>query len=356
MAADDSVGSALRLVADALRPIVESEMARSHGPAWKESARGVRPGVDRGMDASALFATVQNNWQSVFAARLGPMNRALISELRETRNRWAHQEPFDASDVDRVLDTAARFLKSVGSPLHEAVRPVFPAPKPPATAAAPVHKLALRAPAADPRSYSNWETAFAAECGPKTRRFGARASGVEGMSDDAQGVQWNLTIHRSDGRATFGVNLEGMKYDGWPIARLLRRETDRPTLHEFATSLQSANGIEVVIWRDAWQASSRVQIEERFIPPTPIALSALTEEGWRDCLEEATACLDDSRALLGRGRQTVTLSGKRQKVEREVSPHLQFRIPLHGKTKEAIRAAKAALQPLYEWAIERSRP
>lgn len=355
MAEDERVGSALRLVADALRPIVESEMSRAHGPRWKEAARGLRPGIDRGLDASALFATVQNNWQTVFAAKLGPMNRALIGELRETRNRWAHQEPFDASDVDRALDTAARFLKSVGSPLHQVVRRPSE-PPPPSIAAVPAGKSALQSTAAVIRPLSLLESAFAAECGGATRRFGSTASGVDGVSDDAAGVQWNLTVHRRDGRATFGVNLEGMKYDGWPIARLLQRELDRSTLPELATSIAQATDIELVLWRDAWQASSRVKIEERFISPTPMALCALTEQGWRECLETARACLDGSKALQGRGLQTVTLAGRQQKVDRQVSPHLQFRSPLSGATSKAVRDARATLQPLYDWATARSRP
>lgn len=32
------------------------------------------------------------------------------------------------------------------------------------------------------------------------------------------------------GAAWLGVNLEGMKYDGWPVARLIERELSRPLL------------------------------------------------------------------------------------------------------------------------------
>ena len=34
----------------------------------------------------------------------------------------------------------------------------------------------------------------------------------------------------SDGFVWLGVNLKGMKYDNWPVARLIERETSRPLL------------------------------------------------------------------------------------------------------------------------------
>ena len=42
-----------------------------------------------------------------------------------------------------------------------------------------------------------------------------------------EGVQWHAGY---DEIAWIGVNLEGMLYDGWPIARLIKRELSNPLL------------------------------------------------------------------------------------------------------------------------------
>ena len=34
------------------------------------------------------------SWNDVFRKTLGPAERSLVSELRDVRNKWAHQEPF----------------------------------------------------------------------------------------------------------------------------------------------------------------------------------------------------------------------------------------------------------------------
>ena len=43
------------------------------------------------------------------------MERSLVSELRENRNAWAHQEPFSGEDTIRMLDSAQRLLTAVSS-------------------------------------------------------------------------------------------------------------------------------------------------------------------------------------------------------------------------------------------------
>ena len=45
----------------------------------------------------------------------GLYERSLVSELREWRNKWAHQESFSTDDTYRVLDSAARLLNAVSA-------------------------------------------------------------------------------------------------------------------------------------------------------------------------------------------------------------------------------------------------
>jgi hypothetical protein len=44
------------------------------------------------------------------------------------------------------------------------------------------------------------------------------------IHDDHGGVQWMYLQDWQAGRGSVVLNLEGLEYDGWPIARLLERE------------------------------------------------------------------------------------------------------------------------------------
>ena len=57
-----------------------------------------------------------NQWQLVFRKTLGQAERTLVSELRDVRNRWAHQNPFSSDDAYRALDSSHRLLLAVSAP------------------------------------------------------------------------------------------------------------------------------------------------------------------------------------------------------------------------------------------------
>jgi len=52
---------------------------------------------------------------TVFRTSLGHTERSLVSELREFRNRWAHQKEFNFDDTYRILDSVRRLLQAAGS-------------------------------------------------------------------------------------------------------------------------------------------------------------------------------------------------------------------------------------------------
>ena len=52
----------------------------------------------------------------MFRSVLGQSERTLVSELRETRNKWAHQKSFSSDDVYRALDSIERLLTAVSAP------------------------------------------------------------------------------------------------------------------------------------------------------------------------------------------------------------------------------------------------
>jgi hypothetical protein len=195
--------------------------------------------------------------------------------------------------------------------------------------------------------------AFIKFFGEPHRAFGNRARRIGGLSDGHEGVQWNVGYNPDTEEAWVGVNLEGMQYRDWPVARLIRRELQTPTLPRVIRQLQNPETV-VISWRrDYWQAASRPPIEEKDIAPTPILASNLTEDLWRQALEGAAGCLD---ATGGRSTQEVTLSVSKQRVTGPVSPHLTIRIPSTSPNWELyFSMSKARLQPFYDWAVEQTR-
>ena len=55
-------------------------------------------------------------WNDCFRKILGPSDRSLVSELRDVRNKWAHQKSFTTDDVYRAVDSISRLLTAVAAP------------------------------------------------------------------------------------------------------------------------------------------------------------------------------------------------------------------------------------------------
>ena len=75
-------------------------------------------------DAAALLKLMWETWNDVFRDTLGFTERSLVSELRDWRNKWAHQESFSSDDTDRALDSAERLLAAVSAPQADEVAKV----------------------------------------------------------------------------------------------------------------------------------------------------------------------------------------------------------------------------------------
>ena len=121
----ERVGKALELLTAGLQPFVERELKTTDSPEWfAETKRTLADSQlqllgtpDKPQwDAAAILVTMWNEWNSVFRKTLGHAERTLVSELREVRNRWAHQRPFSTDDAYRALDSAARLLTAVSAP------------------------------------------------------------------------------------------------------------------------------------------------------------------------------------------------------------------------------------------------
>jgi predicted AAA+ superfamily ATPase len=120
------VGDALDILNKGLFPFIQRELQAAYDDAWLENA-GAALREDHGSvknsksdainwDTQNLLAVMWNQWNSVFRNTLGHAERALVSELRETRNRWAHQTLFSSDDAYRALDSIGRLLAAVSAP------------------------------------------------------------------------------------------------------------------------------------------------------------------------------------------------------------------------------------------------
>lgn len=119
----ERVGKAIDFVKQGLGPFVEREFRNAYKDrAIAEAARFL--GEDRLLankainewDAAALLKLMWDSWNDVFRRTLGPAERSLVSELRDLRNKWAHQQTFSSDDAYRALDSAGRLLTAVSAP------------------------------------------------------------------------------------------------------------------------------------------------------------------------------------------------------------------------------------------------
>jgi predicted AAA+ superfamily ATPase len=119
----ERVGKALELLKNGLGPFVHREITTTYKDrAPTEMIRFL--GDDRlnakkpiaEWDVAVLLRLMWEAWHDVFRKILGQSDRTLVSELREVRNKWAHQESFSGDDTYRALDSAARLLTAVSAP------------------------------------------------------------------------------------------------------------------------------------------------------------------------------------------------------------------------------------------------
>ena len=143
------VGEALDLLNKGLQPFVERELEAVYKEKWQETVRQLirRPGSagilhakeeemragrprsqefnraakrprsqELNWDTHNLLTVMWDQWNAVFRNTLGHSERSMVSELRDIRNRWAHQTPFSSDDTYRALDSIGRLLTAVSAP------------------------------------------------------------------------------------------------------------------------------------------------------------------------------------------------------------------------------------------------
>ncbi|WP_376797417.1 Swt1 family HEPN domain-containing protein [Thermogemmatispora sp.] len=115
------VGLALTLLRDGLKPFVERQMEAVYGSTWSYQAaqslnrEHLSGNKDHLADVQALLVIIWDHWKDVFQEVLGYRERALVSELRQTRNEWAHQAYLSTDDAYRAFDSAQRLLEAISA-------------------------------------------------------------------------------------------------------------------------------------------------------------------------------------------------------------------------------------------------
>ena len=127
----ERVGKAMELVKAGVGPFVEREFKSVYQDKALAQAL-ILLGEDRlnakkpitEWDVSALLKVMWESWNQVFRKTLGPAERSLVQELRDHRNKWAHQEVFSGDNADRALDSAERLLTAISAPQSDEVRKI----------------------------------------------------------------------------------------------------------------------------------------------------------------------------------------------------------------------------------------
>ncbi|MEJ7592459.1 MAG: Swt1 family HEPN domain-containing protein [Planctomycetaceae bacterium] len=104
----DTISSGLNLLATGLRPYVAERAASV------SSDPRILADIEHG-DAQFLLVLMWDRWNEMFRQDLSFVERSLISELRDFRNRWAHQDQLTEQDKYRVMDDIERLLRSINS-------------------------------------------------------------------------------------------------------------------------------------------------------------------------------------------------------------------------------------------------
>jgi predicted AAA+ superfamily ATPase len=116
----ERVGKGLDLLAAGLRPFVERELKSHLGEKWQtalpeNSGRGPKAKPANLDDPQVLLTVLWDQWNVVFRDVLGHAERSIVSELRDVRNKWAHNEQFSSNDAIRSLDSMERLLAAVSA-------------------------------------------------------------------------------------------------------------------------------------------------------------------------------------------------------------------------------------------------
>ena len=192
------------------------------------------------------------------------------------------------------------------------------------------------------------------------RDCGSPSRGVLGISDGNEGVQWNAGYYPRDGAVWLGVNLEGMKYDSWPVARLIEREISRPLLGPgIARRSQNPTGSPYSGRATRGSIPPGAQSRRPISPPRRSRwIASMARAGRMRCEARGNVWTPEatSRPQEGPGHAASfeAVSVGTTQVEMDVSPRLKIGTQLAEITSRAMREGRGELEALWEFVAERS--
>jgi len=118
----DRVRKGLDLLAVGLGPYVDRDMTQAAptGTDWldllkaRDDQRNGRAAAVSKDGPALLLRRLTEEWRA-FGGSLSRLDQSCASELRDIRNKAAHQAPFSADDTYRALDTMERLRTDVGA-------------------------------------------------------------------------------------------------------------------------------------------------------------------------------------------------------------------------------------------------
>jgi hypothetical protein len=109
----ERVQRALECVRDGIQHGCSKAWEAKYGDEWASHIHQLDrypSGEPEPSDLAWLLIGITATWQEVWKSQLGQAERSYVSELRDARNKWAHQETFSTRDALRILDTCERLL------------------------------------------------------------------------------------------------------------------------------------------------------------------------------------------------------------------------------------------------------
>src|SRR6056297_3427396 len=119
--ARQTVFEGMELMPEALIPFVEKRLDSTLQGHWQvdvvERIRGLRPNSAGKVawDQQGLLQCMMAYWKESFSSVLGHMERSMVSELLEVRNRLSHNESFSYDDAERALDSMRRLCEAISA-------------------------------------------------------------------------------------------------------------------------------------------------------------------------------------------------------------------------------------------------
>lgn len=281
--------------------------------------------------------------------RLESLIHKKLSPLRQKRREFFNLTPEDADTAVKSIINNQSEINLIEIEEPESLKPQLIPNRP------KIKKSSSRLKGEKDKQYAEVLLEFTSLLGVKGRPFGQLNKPTFGVSDGNEGVQWNLIVHPYENEIKLGVNLEGLKYQNWPIADFILSELETPTINVLVKDLKSPELVTLCFSRDAWQVNSRPDINEKYIGGQEYILSGITDKHWFAILTEALGCLNPEKKYRGRNKQTVTMATIPKKGsqtrELQVSPHLTIwtNIDITNDVSRNLQKGINLLTPAHQW-------